>query len=201
MLIIFVGLPFKMGNRLLIIDNYDSFTYNLVQLIEQCGENDFVIVKNDEISLSKAGNFDRFLFSPGPGIPSEAGIMCDLIRHYASEKKMLGICLGHQAIAECFGAKLVQMENVMHGMACETILTGEDKLFNNMPSHFITARYHSWLVSSDSFPDELVITAVDNQQQIMGIKHKQFDIHGLQFHPESFITQGGVTIIRNWLEV
>ncbi len=190
-----------MKNRLLIIDNYDSFTYNLVQMIEQCGVNEYIIVKNNEITLAEAGNFDSFLFSPGAGIPSEAGIMCDLIKRYASEKKMLGICLGHQAIAECFGAKLVQMEDIMHGIASETILTQEkDVLFANMPSDFITGRYHSWIVSRENFPDELAITAIDNQQHIMAIKHKQFDIHGVQFHPESYITQDGIRIIKNWLD-
>ena len=191
-----------MKNRLLIIDNYDSFTYNLVQMIEQCGVNDYCIAKNDEITLDEAGNFDRFLFSPGAGIPSEAGIMCDLIKHYASQKKMLGICLGHQAIAECFGAKLVQMESTMHGIASVTILVAkeeEDAIFANMPPLFTTGRYHSWMVSRKNFPDDLTITAIDNQQNIMAIIHKQFDIHGVQFHPESYITQDGIRIIENWL--
>ena len=190
-----------MENRLLIIDNYDSFTYNLVQMIEQCGVNNFIIAKNDEISLSEAENFDRFLFSPGPGIPSEAGIMCELIKHYASKKKMLGICLGHQAIAECFGANIVQMKKIMHGIASETILTDEkdEAIFANIPSYFITGRYHSWLVSRKNFPNELSITAIDNQKNIMAIKHNFYDIHGLQFHPESFITREGLTIIKNWL--
>jgi anthranilate synthase component 2 len=191
-----------MKNRLLVIDNYDSFTYNLVQMIEQCGMNNYVIAKNDEISLSEAGNFNRFLFSPGPGIPSEAGIMCELIKHYASQKKMLGICLGHQAIAECFGANLIQLKDTMHGIASKTTLTDfkDEVLFSNIPTHFITGRYHSWIVGRNNFPNELAITAVDSQQNIMAIKHKQFDIHGVQFHPESYITCEGITIIKNWLE-
>ncbi|MEI6695280.1 MAG: aminodeoxychorismate/anthranilate synthase component II [Bacteroidota bacterium] len=190
-----------MRNRLLIVDNYDSFTYNLVQLIEQSGVSDYVIKKNDQITLKEAGKFDAFLFSPGPGIPSEAGIMCDLIKHYALSKKMLGICLGHQAIAECFGAKLEQMQHVMHGIASETILINKeaDKIFLNMPNRFTSGRYHSWVVSRENFPDELAITAIDNQDKIMAIRHKQFDIHGLQFHPESHITQGGLIMIKNWL--
>jgi anthranilate synthase component 2 len=190
-----------MGNRLLIIDNYDSFTYNLVQMIEQCGVNDYSIVKNDYISLAEAGNYDRFIFSPGPGIPSEAGKLCDLISHFASGKKMLGICLGHQAIAECFGAKLIQMGKVMHGIAAETTIIDKENnpLFAGLPIRFITGRYHSWVVSRENFPKELEITAIDNQQNIMGIQHKKFDIQGLQFHPESFITQGGAHIIKNWL--
>jgi len=190
-----------MGNRLLIIDNYDSFTYNIVQMIEQCRVSDYVVVKNDQISLSEAAGFDRFLFSPGPGIPSEAGKMCELIKFYASEKKILGICLGHQAIAECFGAKLVQMESAMHGIASETILSFQEdvEIFRNIPTHFITGRYHSWIVSSENLPDELLITAIDNQHEIMAIKHRHFDIHGLQFHPESYITQQGFTMIKNWL--
>jgi anthranilate synthase component 2 len=190
-----------MKNRLLIVDNYDSFTYNLVQMVEQCNVNDYLIVKNDGITVSEAQNFDLFLFSPGPGIPSEAGIMCDLIKYYASSKKMLGICLGHQAIAECFGAKLIQMNNVNHGMASETILLDENKdyIFDNISSYFISGRYHSWMVSRQNFPDNLLITAVDNQQNIMAFKHKKFDIHGLQFHPESYITESGIRIIKNWL--
>ncbi len=190
-----------MRNRLLIVDNYDSFTYNLVQLIEKSGMSDYVIKKNDKITLKEAGEFDSFLFSPGPGIPSEAGIMCDLIKHYAFSKKMLGICLGHQAIAECFGAKLEQMPVVMHGTASETILIGNenDEIFSNMPNRFISGRYHSWIVSRENFPDELAITAIDNQDKIMAIRHKQFDIHGLQFHPESYITEGGLMMMKNWL--
>ena len=190
-----------MRKRLLIVDNYDSFTYNLVQLIEQSGVSDYIVKKNDQITLKEAGEFDAFLFSPGPGIPSEAGIMCDLIKHYASSKKMLGICLGHQAIAECFGAKLEQMEHVMHGIASETILIDNenDKIFLNMPNRFISGRYHSWVVSREHFPVELAITAIDNQDKIMAIRHKKFDIHGLQFHPESYITEGGLMMMKNWL--
>ncbi|MFZ4414334.1 MAG: anthranilate synthase component II [Bacteroidales bacterium] len=190
-----------MRNRLLIVDNYDSFTYNLVQLIEQSGVSDYIVKKNDQITLKEAGEFDAFLFSPGPGIPSEAGIMCDLIKYYASSKKMLGICLGHQAIAECFGAKLEQMQHVMHGIASETILIDNenDKIFLNMPNRFISGRYHSWVVSREHFPVELAITAIDNQDKIMAIRHKKFDIHGLQFHPESYITEGGLMMMKNWL--
>ncbi|MFZ4398624.1 MAG: anthranilate synthase component II [Bacteroidales bacterium] len=190
-----------MRNKLLIIDNYDSFTYNLVQMVEQCGVNNFVIMKNDKITLSEASNFDYFLFSPGAGIPSEAGIMCEMIRHFASQKKMLGICLGHQAIAESFGAKLIQLENIMHGIASDIYIDNQkyDSIFKNMNSKFICGRYHSWIVSRVNFPEELAITAIDINQDIMAIKHKKYNIHGVQFHPESFITQDGIKIIRNWL--
>ena len=190
-----------MGNKLLIIDNYDSFTYNLVQMIEQCNVRDYVIVKNDKIKLSDANVFDSFLFSPGPGIPSEAGLMCNLINHFASEKKFLGICLGHQAIAECFGAKLIQLNKVTHGESCNTfqLENEKDPIFNKLPSSFITGRYHSWIVSPENFPKDLLITAIDKTQQIMAIKHKYLKIHGVQFHPESYITQHGIIILENWL--
>ncbi len=190
-----------MQNRLLIIDNYDSFTYNLLQLVEQCGQTDIVIAKNDEISLDEVAAFDRILLSPGPGIPSEAGIMCDLIKKYAPEKKILGICLGHQAIAECFGATLVQMENIMHGIGSKTIITSvNDYIFNNIQDCFISGRYHSWVVSRQNFPfDTLDVTAIDHHNIIMACSHKTYDVRGLQFHPESYITEQGLQMMKNWL--
>jgi anthranilate synthase component 2 len=188
------------NKKLLIIDNYDSFTYNLVQLVEQCGFTDYDIKKNNEINLEEANNYQMFLFSPGPGIPSEAGIMCELIKKYAGTKKMLGICLGHQAIAECFGANLITMEEIAHGAASVIYLTDDkDYLFKKVPEIFIAGRYHSWIVSNDDFPKELLITAIDEDENIMAIKHKTFDIHGVQFHPESYITENGQKIISNFL--
>ena len=190
-----------LNKELLIIDNYDSFTYNLVQMVEQCGFTHYDIKKNDEITMEEAGNYDMFLFSPGSGIPYEAGIMCEMIKHYADKKKMLGICLGHQAIAECFGATLINMEDIAHGMASFTYLTEDkDYIFKKVPELFISGRYHSWMVSYDNFPNDLLITAIDEDENIMALKHKHFDIHGVQFHPESYITEFGLKIIDNWLK-
>ncbi len=187
--------------KLLIIDNYDSFTYNLVQLVEQCGFTDYDVKKNDEISKEEADNYNMFLFSPGPGLPSEAGIMCELIKFYSGKKKMLGICLGHQAIAECFGANLINMEEIAHGAASVVYLTEDkDYIFKKIPELFIAGRYHSWIVSNEDFPKELLITAIDEDENIMAIKHKTFDIHGVQFHPESYITEDGQRIISNFLK-
>jgi anthranilate synthase component 2 len=191
-----------MTKRLLIIDNYDSFTYNLVQLLAQCDVKDFIIRRNDNISFAEASEYDSFLLSPGPGIPSEAGSLCDFIKHFAPSKKILGICLGHQAIAECFGGKLIQMDDIMHGIASEiNILPIQNNyIFNNLPNQFIVGRYHSWVVSNKQLPEDLIITAVDQQQHIMAIKHRHLDLIGLQFHPESYISQHGTEIMRNWLK-
>ncbi len=188
------------NKKLLIIDNYDSFTYNLVQLVEQCGFMDYEIKKNNEISLEEANTYEMFLFSPGPGLPSEAGVMCELIKHYAGKKKMLGICLGHQAIAECFGATLYNMEEIAHGVGSVIYLCDDkDYIFKKVPEIFIGGRYHSWIVSNEDFPNDLLITAIDEDENIMAIKHKTFDIHGVQFHPESYITENGQKIISNFL--
>jgi anthranilate synthase component 2 len=191
-----------MKERLLIFDNYDSFTYNLVQLVEQCGVNDFVIAKNDKITLEEINAFDKILLSPGPGIPSEAGILCDLIRQFAPTKKILGICLGHQAIAECFGAKLIQMESTKHGIGSKTIITSSNEyLFEDVKDCFITGRYHSWVVSRKDFPHDILdVTAIDTENTIMACKHKIFDVRGVQFHPESYITEYGLLMMRNWLK-
>lgn len=190
-----------MQDRLLIIDNYDSFTYNLVQLVEQCGVMDYTLAKNDEITLEEVAKFDRILLSPGPGIPSEAGIMCDLIKQYAPTRKILGICLGHQAIAECFGAKLFQMQKAVHGIGTKTILTNtNDYLFDGITDCFTTGRYHSWMVSRQDFPHDILdITAIDIEVNIMACKHKFFDVRGVQFHPESYITEHGLIMMKNWL--
>lgn len=192
-----------MQNTLLILDNYDSFTYNLVQLVEQCGISNYSVGKNDKISVEEVDAFDSILLSPGPGIPSEAGIMCDLIKTYAASKKIMGICLGHQAIAECFGAKLQQMDSIMHGIGRKTIITPvRDKIFNGIDNCFVTGRYHSWIVSNKDFPhNTLDITAFDSDFNIMALKHKQFNVRGVQFHPESYISSYGSKIMKNWLEL
>ncbi len=189
--------------HILIVDNYDSFTYNLYHIIEAVmPENCRLTVKrNDKISVREAGKYDRLVISPGPGLPADAGISCDLIRQYAGEKSILGICLGHQAIAEVFGGKLINLDSVLHGKAIKTSVTQpEEPLFAGCPEHFETGRYHSWAVDPDSLPPELVPTAMDSLGLIMAISHKNFDVRGVQFHPESVMTGTGRQILKNWVE-
>jgi len=185
--------------KLLILDNYDSFTYNLVQLIEKTSTVDYEVHKNDKISLADAGKFDKILLSPGPGVPADAGILNDLIRMYASLKPILGVCLGLQAIGEVFGAKLINLDVVYHGVATEINLIAEDKLFHHCPKRFKVGRYHSWAVDPGSITSNLVVTAVDDENCIMGLRHKEYDVKGVQFHPESILSDYGEQIIRNWI--
>jgi anthranilate synthase component II len=186
--------------QILILDNYDSFTYNLVHLLEQFPGNYLDIIRNDKITVEEVNKYDKILLSPGPGIPSEAGILLPLIKKYASSKSILGVCLGHQAIAEVFNGNLFNMDKVMHGVATETTVIDEDEnLFKGIPRKFMTGRYHSWAVDKASLPDCFKITAVDGNQDIMAISHKQFDVKGVQFHPESILTENGKKIIENWL--
>ena len=185
--------------KLLILDNYDSFTYNLVHLIKELGVSP-VIARNDKISLEQVAAFDKILLSPGPGVPSEAGIMPELISRYAPEKSILGICLGHQGIAESFGGTLYNLTDVYHGVATATKVVDRDSaLFKDVPDSVLTCRYHSWAVKSEGLPDVLQVTAVDEEGNIMGIRHRRFDVEGLQFHPESYLTQYGRNMIANWL--
>lgn len=185
--------------KLLILDNYDSFTYNLVQLIEKTSTVTYEVHKNDKISLADAGKFDKILLSPGPGIPADAGILNDLIRMYAPSKPILGVCLGLQAIGEVFGAKLINLDVVYHGVATEINLIGEDDLFHNCPKRFKVGRYHSWAVDPTSITSDLIVTAVDDENCIMGLRHKEYDVKGVQFHPESILSDYGEQIIRNWI--
>jgi len=186
--------------RLLILDNYDSFTWNLVELVRQCQFTDFRIARNDEISLTEINGFDSILISPGPGMPAESGITKSLIQEFAGSKKILGVCLGHQAIAEVFGGKLYQLETVCHGTQSQINFTGEtDKLFEDLDSGFAAGLYHSWAVAADSLPDSLVITAKSSAGVVMGLRHKAFDVKGIQFHPESIMTADGKKILNNWL--
>jgi anthranilate synthase component 2 len=189
--------------KILVLDNYDSFTYNLVHLLKELGlENSIEVHRNDKISLEEVERFDKILLSPGPGLPSEAGIMPELIRKYAPSKSILGICLGHQGISEIFGAKLENMTEVLHGVATKAIITSnEERIFNNIPKELKTCRYHSWTVVPESVPtDELEVTAIDENGKVMAIRHKQYDVRGLQFHPESILTEHGKQMIKNWLE-
>ncbi|MEQ8927842.1 MAG: aminodeoxychorismate/anthranilate synthase component II [Fulvivirga sp.] len=185
--------------RILVLDNYDSFVYNLVHGVRELGYgNDLTVVRNDKITLEEVDQFDKILLSPGPGIPDEAGIMKELIKKYGSTKSILGICLGHQAIAEVYGAELYNMKEVLHGIEGE-LVEHDDEIFDGMPASFKIGHYHSWVVKEATISSPLKITAKDKSGLVMGISHEQNDVKGLQFHPESILTVGGMRIIENWL--
>ena len=188
--------------RLLVIDNYDSFTYNLVHIIRELGYGEEMdIYRNDKIALDEIEKYDKILLSPGPGVPRDAGIMENLIRRYAPVKSILGICLGHQGIAEVFDAELYNMPLVYHGVTTEAkILAGEDYIFEGVPESLKVCRYHSWAVVPDTVNGNLEITAVDKSGVVMGIRHKEFDVRGLQFHPEAYLTEFGKQMMENWLK-
>ena len=189
--------------RILVFDNYDSFTYNLVHLVEKILQQKVEVHRNDRIPLEKVKEFDKIILSPGPGIPSEAGLLLPLIREYASSKSILGVCLGHQAIGEAFGGKLVNLTTVYHGVATPVRVSvdgvARGRLFKGLPDEFEVGRYHSWILSEEGFPQELEVTARDEKDYIMGLQHKKFDVQGVQFHPESVLTPEGERIMRNWL--
>ncbi len=185
--------------RIVIIDNYDSFTYNLAHLVKELGA-DVEVYRNDLFAMGQLEPFDKIILSPGPGIPSEAGLLLDVIRTYAGRKSILGVCLGHQAIGEVFGGKLKNLSEVYHGVATEGTQYGNDPIFAGLPSRITMGRYHSWVVDTDGLPGCLEVTAVSDDGQIMGLKHKRYAIHGIQFHPESVLTAEGREIVRNWLE-
>ena len=185
--------------KVVIIDNYDSFTYNLSHLVKRLGAN-VTVYRNDQFSISQLKVFDKIILSPGPGIPSEAGLLLDVIKSYAGQKPILGVCLGHQAIGEVFGATLTNLSDVYHGVATEGTQFGTDPIFNELPRRIVMGRYHSWVVSRNGFPDCLEITAESDDGQIMALRHRNYNIHGIQFHPESVLTPDGETIIKNWLE-
>jgi len=191
-----------MMKKILVIDNYDSFTYNLVHYIEKLTNVRPSVFRNDEISLDEVDAYDKILLSPGPGIPAEAGICLDLIKRYSSEKSILGVCLGHQAIGEAFGANLINLTQVYHGVATPVnVIDCNDPLFKDIPASFIAGRYHSWVITKDDFPGCLNVTCIDENHMIMGISHRDYDVRGVQFHPESVLTEHGTDIIRNWLEI
>ncbi len=186
--------------KTIIIDNYDSFTYNLSHLVKELGE-DVTVRRNDQFKLSDLEGFDNIILSPGPGIPEEAGLLMEVIRTYAGRKPILGVCLGHQAIGEVFGAKLENLSSVFHGVATEGTQFGIDPIFAGLPQRIVMGRYHSWVVSKEQFPDCLEVTAESDEGQIMALRHRQFNVHGIQFHPESVLTLEGRTIVKNWLSL
>jgi anthranilate synthase component 2 len=186
--------------KILVLDNYDSFTYNLVYLIRQLGYGQQLdIRRNDAFALDEVEQFDKILLSPGPGIPSEAGLMPEVLQRYAATKSILGICLGHQAIAEAFGGQLHNLAEVQHGVA-SMLTVVPDRLFEGLPTQFAVGRYHSWVVDESQLPAELEVIGRTPDQQIMAIRHRQFDLRGLQFHPESILTEHGTKLIQNWLQ-
>ena len=184
--------------KIVIIDNYDSFTYNLSHLLKELGA-DVTVFRNDQFQLPQLESFDKIVLSPGPGIPSEAGLLLDVIRTYAGKKPILGVCLGHQAIGEVFGGKLTNLSDVYHGVATEGTQLGNDIIFQGLPQRITMGRYHSWVVSKEDFPACLEITAVSDEGQVMAMRHRDYDIHGIQFHPESVLTPDGRQMIANWL--
>ena len=185
--------------KIAIIDNYDSFTYNLSHLVKELGA-DVTVYRNDQFELPQLEPFSKIILSPGPGIPSEAGLLLDVIKAYAGKKPILGVCLGHQAIGESFGGQLTNLSEVYHGVATPATITADDYLFAGLPQRIEVGRYHSWVVDAKSLPDCLEVTSVSDEGFIMSLRHKEYDIRGIQYHPESVLTSEGKTIINNWLK-
>ena len=194
-------------NKILILDNYDSFTYNLVHMVEEIIEGKVEVFRNDEISMDAVGNYDKIILSPGPGIPQEAGILLPLIKQYAPTKSILGVCLGHQAIGEAFGGTLSNLKQVFHGIATPVYIQEglesskeENDWFKDFGKAIEVGRYHSWVVDEKGFPETLEVTARDEQQMIMSLRHRIYDVQGVQFHPESVLTPMGKNMLANWLK-
>lgn len=190
--------------KILVFDNYDSFTYNLVHLVEQITNKKVDVYRNDELPLERVKDYDKILLSPGPGVPSEAGLLLPLIREYAPSKSILGVCLGHQAIGEAFGGTLTNLSTVYHGIATPVLQVSnqgkQSRLFEGLENSFVVGRYHSWVVDQENFPDDLLITAKEEHGYIMGLEHSTYDVQGVQFHPESILTPDGALILKNWLK-
>ncbi|TAF66442.1 MAG: aminodeoxychorismate/anthranilate synthase component II [Cytophagales bacterium] len=186
--------------KIIVIDNYDSFVYNLVHLLKELGAQP-TVVRNDKIALEDIAKYDKILLSPGPGIPSEAGLLLEIVKHYSAQKSILGVCLGHQAIGEVFGSPLAIMPDVQHGLATEiNVLEAENTLFKNLPQRFKVGRYHSWVIEKTTIQPDLQITAEDEQGFIMAIQHRKYALSGVQFHPESVLTEHGKQLMTNWLQ-
>jgi anthranilate synthase component 2 len=186
--------------NILVFDNYDSFTYNLVQIIKELTNAQVDVYRNDEIALEKVQAYDKILLSPGPGIPSESGLLLPLIKEYAPTKSIFGVCLGQQAIAEAFGGSLSNLSKVYHGIATDVDVIKESILFEGLPKQFKVGRYHSWVVNEKDLPKDLVVTSIDEEGYIMSLEHNTYDVKGVQYHPESVLTPEGVKIIANWLK-
>ena len=185
--------------KTVIIDNYDSFTYNLAHLVKELGT-EVDVLRNDKFELEELEKYDKIILSPGPGIPEEAGLLLEVIRTYAGRKPMLGVCLGEQAIGQVFGGKLTNLSEVFHGIQTNVKIKNKDYIFDGLPTEIPVGRYHSWVVDTDGFPEELVVTAISPEGQIMALKHREYDVHGIQFHPESVLTPDGKQIVGNWLK-
>lgn len=185
--------------KTVIIDNYDSFTYNLAHLVKELGA-EVDVLRNDKFELEELEKYDKIILSPGPGIPEEAGLLLEVIRTYAGQKPMLGVCLGEQAIGQAFGGKLTNLSEVFHGIQTNVKIKNKDYIFDGLPTEIPVGRYHSWVVDTDGFPEELVVTAISPEGQIMALKHREYDVHGIQFHPESVLTPDGKQIVGNWLK-
>ena len=184
--------------KIVIIDNYDSFTYNLSHLVKELGA-EVTVVRNDQFELADLEQYSKIILSPGPGIPSEAGLLLDVIRTYAGKKPILGVCLGHQAIGEVFGAKLENLSDVFHGVATPCHIIADDPIFSGIPRDITIGRYHSWVVSREALPDCLEVTAESDEGQIMALRHRELNIRGIQFHPESVLTPDGKKMLQNWM--
>ncbi|MBR4482872.1 MAG: aminodeoxychorismate/anthranilate synthase component II [Paludibacteraceae bacterium] len=185
--------------QVVIIDNYDSFTYNLKHLVKELGA-EVTVYRNDQFRMEDLERFDKIILSPGPGIPSEAGLMPEVIKQYAGKKPILGVCLGHQAIGEAFGGTLTNLSDVFHGVATPATITVKDYIFEGLPDKIEVGRYHSWVVDRDTLPECLEVTSVSDEGYIMSLRHREFDIRGIQYHPESILTKDGRQIMKNWLE-
>jgi anthranilate synthase component II len=186
--------------KILLLDNYDSFTYNLAHYLRELTGQEIPVIRNDQITIQEVDAYDAIVLSPGPGLPADAGIMHDLIRAYAPVKKIFGVCLGMQAIGEVFGGTLLNLPDVFHGVATKTdILVRDEILFRGLQASIETGRYHSWVVDEQSLPADLEITATDKTGRIMALRHRRYDVRGVQFHPESVLTPDGKAMIKNWL--
>jgi anthranilate synthase component 2 len=186
--------------RILILDNYDSFTYNLVHYINELVDAEVDVARNDKISIEEIDKYSHILLSPGPGIPDEAGILKEVIKTYAPTKSIFGVCLGMQAIGEVFGGQLINLDKVYHGVAMPVNIINKDEIiFQAIPDRIQVGRYHSWVIQSNNLPDELIITATDDEGRLMALRHKEYDVRGVQFHPESILTDYGMKMLENWL--
>ena len=187
--------------KILLLDNYDSFTYNLLHLVKELGATDVTVIRNDQIDLDDVEQYDKIILSPGPGIPSEAGLLLPVIKRYAPTKKILGVCLGHQAIGEAFGGQLTNLTEVFHGIQSQIKILEHSVLFKGLNNEILVGRYHSWVVSKEASPDCLEITAESAEGQIMALRHRTYEVYGIQFHPESVLTPKGKTILENFLKL